>query len=53
MRLELGLHGGLRLPNALDPGHHVGLLLSRLALPRSDVETFDDLPTPFRWGSLL
>jgi NTE family protein len=46
--IELGLKGGLRLPSGLNPGHHVGLLLSRIALPYGDVADFDDLPIPFR-----
>jgi NTE family protein len=46
--IELGLKGGLRLPSGLNPGHHVGLLLSRIALPYSEVADFDELPIPFR-----
>jgi NTE family protein len=32
----------------MDPGHQVGLLLSRIALPYSTVKDFDDFPIPFR-----
>jgi NTE family protein len=46
--LEFGWHGGLRLPQAINPGHYVGLLLDRLTLPYSTVPSFDDLPIPFR-----
>lgn len=48
VRFELGLRRGIRLPSSIDPGHQVGLLLSRIALPYSTVESFDLLPTPFR-----
>jgi NTE family protein len=47
-KIEFGLKGGFRLPGGMDPGHQVGLLLSRIALPYSTVESFDDLPIPFR-----
>ena len=48
VRNELGLRGGLRLVQSLDPGHYVELLLSRLALPHVVPLDFDDLPTVFR-----
>lgn len=47
--LEFGLkRGRLNLPSGLSPGHGVGLVLSRVAAPYSDLASFDDLPTPFR-----
>jgi NTE family protein len=47
--LELGLRGGrLRLPSGFNPGHRIGLLLSRIALPFPEPQEFDDLPIPFR-----
>jgi len=46
--LELGLRGGVGLPSGLNSGHQVGLLLSRIALPYSEVSGFDELPIPFR-----
>src|SRR5215467_3306159 len=46
--LEFGWRDGLRLPQSINPGHYVGLLLDRLTLPYSTVPSFDDLPTPFR-----
>jgi NTE family protein len=46
--IELGLRGGLRLPSALNPGHAMGLLFDQLALPYANIESFDELPTPFR-----
>jgi len=48
VRLELGLRDGLRTAPGLDPGHAVGLFLSRLALPYAVPLDFDDLPIPFR-----
>ena len=48
VRHELGLRGGLRLVQSLDPGHYVELLLSRLALPHAVPLDFDDLPIAFR-----
>jgi NTE family protein len=44
----LGLKHGLSGPNGFNPGHGVGLLLDRIALPESDITSFDDLPIPFR-----
>jgi NTE family protein len=46
--IELGLKGGLRLPPGLNSGHQLGLLFSRLTLPYSQIQTFDELPIPFR-----
>jgi len=43
-----GLKRGLRLPSGLNSGQFVQLLLDRMALPYGDLESFDDLPTPFR-----
>lgn len=48
VRNELGLRGGLRLMQSLEPGHYVELLLSRLVLPHAVPLDFDDLPIPFR-----
>jgi NTE family protein len=48
VKLELGLKEGLSLPTGLNPGHHIGVLLSRIALAHSAVADFDDLPIPFR-----
>ncbi len=46
--IELGLKGGLRLPPGLNSGHQLGLLFSRLTLPYSEIQSFDELPIPFR-----
>lgn len=47
-RLEFGLRGGIVPPAALNSGEHVELLLGRIAAPYFDIDSFDDLPTPFR-----
>ena len=47
-RLEFGLKGGIVAPSALNDGQQVDLLLARIAAPYYAVESFDDLPTPFR-----
>ncbi len=38
----------LKLPNALNSGHEIGLLIDRLTLQYATVTDFDDLPIPFR-----
>ncbi len=48
VKLDAGLRHGFRLQSGLNPGHRIGLLLSRIAFPYSAVERFDDLPIPFR-----
>ena len=47
-RLEFGLKGGIVAPTALNDGQQVDLLLARIAAPYYGLESFDDLPTPFR-----
>lgn len=44
----LGLKHGLSGPNGFSSGHGVGLLLDRIAFPESGINSFDDLPIPFR-----
>jgi NTE family protein len=46
--LEFGLKGGINFPAGFNSGQQVGLILDRVALPYSDLKSFDDLPTPFR-----
>ncbi len=48
IKIEAGLRHGFRLQSGLNPGHRIGLLLSRVAFPYSTVQSFDDLPIPFR-----
>lgn len=38
----------LKLPNAFNSGHEIGLLIDRLTLPYAEVNNFSDLPIPFR-----
>jgi NTE family protein len=47
-QLEFGLKGGFRLPSGLNPGQQVALLLDQIALPYWQLQSFDDLPTPYR-----
>jgi len=44
---ELGLRDGFKLPPGIDAGHQVGLVLDRIGFPYSEIDSFDDLPTPF------
>lgn len=46
--LEFGLKGGIVFPSGFNSGHQVGLILDRVALPYSELKSFNDLPTPFR-----
>lgn len=45
---EFGLRHGLAFPGGFNSGQQVGLILDRIALPYSNLKSFDDLPTPFR-----
>jgi NTE family protein len=47
-RLEFGLKHGFSIPNGLNSGSAVGLLLDEKMLPYYDLKSFDDLPIPFR-----
>lgn len=47
-RLDLGLKNGISLPKGLNSGAAVGLLLDRTLIPYYDLQSFDDLPIPFR-----
>ena len=46
--LEFGLKEGVSFPSGFNSGHQVGLILDRVALPYANLESFDQLPTPFR-----
>jgi NTE family protein len=46
--LEFGLKHGVNFPSGFNSGHQVGLILDRIALPYSELASFDELPTPFR-----
>ncbi len=45
--LEFGLRDGLRFPSGFNTGQEVNLVLDRVALPYSEVSSFNDLPIPF------
>jgi NTE family protein len=44
----LGLKHGFSAPSALNAGRDISLLIDRETLPYSQLESFDDLPIPFR-----
>jgi NTE family protein len=46
--LEFGLRRGIVPPTSLNNGQQVDLLLSRIGYPYFAIESFDELPTPFR-----
>lgn len=45
--LEFGLRKGLQLPAGFNSGQQVSLILDRIALPYSELKSFNDLPIPF------
>src|SRR6201996_6811903 len=45
--LEFGLRKGLQFPAGFNTGQQVSLILDRVALPYSELKSFNDLPTPF------
>ncbi|MEO6983651.1 MAG: patatin-like phospholipase family protein [Edaphobacter sp.] len=47
-RLVFGLKHGVSLPNGLNSGAAVGMLLDRTMLPYYNLKSFDDLPIRFR-----
>lgn len=47
-RMEFGLKHGLSLPGGLNSGADVNLLFDRTMLPYWDLQSFNDLPIPFR-----
>jgi NTE family protein len=47
-RLEFGLKGGIVPPTALNNGEYIELLFGRIAAPYHAMDSFDELPTPFR-----
>jgi NTE family protein len=46
-QLEFGLRGGLQFPSGFNTGQEVNLLLDKVALPYSEIPSFNDLPIPF------
>jgi NTE family protein len=45
--LEFGLRGGLQFPSGFNTGQEVNLVLDSVALPYSEIPSFNDLPIPF------
>jgi NTE family protein len=45
---EFGLKDGVQFPSGFNSGQQVGLILDEVALPYSNLKSFDDLPIPFR-----
>jgi NTE family protein len=45
--LEFGLRDGLQFPSGFNTGQGVNLVLDSIALPYSDISSFNDLPIPF------
>jgi NTE family protein len=46
-QLEFGLRGGLQFPSGFNTGQEVNLVLDSVALPYSEIPSFNDLPIPF------
>jgi NTE family protein len=46
-QLEFGLRGGLKFPSGFNTGQEVNLVLDSVALPYSEIASFNDLPIPF------
>ena len=45
--LEFGIKNGIKFPEGFNSGHKVGLILDEIALPYSEMKSFNDLPIPF------
>jgi NTE family protein len=46
--VPLGIKNGLSGPNGFNPGQGVTLLIDRVVFPYSTIQSFDELPIPFR-----
>ncbi len=46
-QLEFGLRGGLQFPSGFNTGQEVNLVLDSVALPYSEIASFNELPIPF------
>jgi NTE family protein len=46
-RIEFGLRKGIQLPEGFNAGQQVSFILDHVALPYSEIKSFNDLPTPF------
>jgi NTE family protein len=45
--IEFGLRKGIQVPAGFNSGQQVSLILDRIALPYSQIKSFDELPIPF------
>jgi NTE family protein len=45
--IEFGLRNGIQLPEGFNAGQQVSFILDHVALPYSQIKSFNDLPTPF------
>jgi NTE family protein len=45
--LAFGIRKGVQFPGGLNSGQQVVLVLDKIALPYSEIKSFNDLPTPF------
>ena len=45
--LEFGIRKGIQFPEGFNSGQQVSLVLDKIALPYSEIKSFNDLPTPF------
>jgi NTE family protein len=46
-QIEFGLRHGVQLPEGFNAGQQVSFILDHVALPYSQIKSFNDLPTPF------
>ncbi|HVP54933.1 MAG TPA: patatin-like phospholipase family protein [Candidatus Eisenbacteria bacterium] len=46
-QLEFGLRKGVQFPAGFNSGQQVSLILDKVALPYSEINSFNDLPIPF------
>jgi NTE family protein len=46
--IQIGLKNGFSLPAGLNAGHQINLLIDRETLAYANLQSFDDLPTPYR-----
>ena len=45
--LEFGIRKGIQFPEGFNSGQQVSLILDQVALPYSEIKSFNDLPIPF------
>ncbi len=45
--LEFGIRKGVQFPGGFNSGQQVSLILDKVALPYSEIKSFNDLPIPF------